>query len=130
MRLQFPENYSKPLLRIALSFVFLYFGYQQITEPVAWTGFVPSHVLLFGITAYQVVIINALLELSFGLLLLIGLYTRFVSFILALHLFGIAFSLGFNDLGVRDFGLACATLAVFLQGSDRWCLDEKWKKSE
>ena len=127
MSLEYLEKYASPLIRITMSLVFLYFGYRQITDPVTWTGFVPSGVLIFGITAYQAVIMNALLELSFGFLLLIGLYTRFVAFILALHLFGIAFSIGLNDLGIRDFGLAFATLSVFLRGSDEWCLDQKWK---
>jgi uncharacterized membrane protein YphA (DoxX/SURF4 family) len=69
------------------------------------------------------------LELSFGALLLLGLYTKLAAFVLALHLYGIAFSLGFNDLGVRDFGLASATLAVFLHGADKWCLDTKFIKN-
>ena len=60
-----------------------------------------------------------------GTLMLVGLYTRVSSFILALHLFGIAFSIGFNSLGIRDFGLAFATLVVFLNGVDELCLDKR-----
>jgi len=122
------ERYGKPLLRIALSLVFLYFGFQQITSPDAWVGFVPGFLVTFGIAAKTIIFMNALLELSLGTLMLLGLFTRFSALILALHLFGIAASLGFNDLGARDFGLACATLAVFLFGSDFLCLDQKFKK--
>jgi len=66
--------------------------------------------------------------LTFGVLLLLGIYTRIVSFFLAIHLFVISFSLGFNDLGVRDFGLAIATLVVFFNGVDDFCLDKKFRK--
>ncbi|HLC31157.1 MAG TPA: DoxX family membrane protein [Candidatus Nanoarchaeia archaeon] len=123
------EKYAPPLLRITLSLVFLYFGYQQITAPAEWAGFVPNAALLFGTSATTIVIGNALLELSLGTLLLLGLYTRFSSLILSLHLFGIAFSLGFNDLGVRDFGLAVATLVIFLNGADFLTLDKKFAKN-
>ena len=122
------KRFSKPLIRIVMSMVFLYFGYQQITSPVEWSGFVPDFALSFGLSATSIVIMNSLLELSLGTLLLLGLFTRFSSVILALHLFGIAFSLGFSDLGVRDFGLAIATLTIFLNGADDFCLDRKFKR--
>ena len=122
------ETYSKPLLRISLSLVFLYFGYQQITAVDEWVGFVPDFALGFGVAAETLVMSNALLELVLGFFLLIGLYTRVVALVLALHLFGIALSIGFNPLGVRDLGLAFATLAIFLSGSDDYCLDRKFEK--
>jgi uncharacterized membrane protein YphA (DoxX/SURF4 family) len=121
------ERYAKPVLRIGMGLVFLYFGYQQLTNTALWTGFVPDFALAFGFAAEKIVLINSFFELSFGVLLLLGLFTRIVSFVLALHLFVISFSLGFNDLGVRDFGLAVATLVVFLNGIDDWCLDRNWK---
>ena len=119
------EKYSKPTLRIAISLVFLYFGYQQITSPDLWTSFIPSAILALGISAKTLVITNSIVELSLGTLLLLGLYTRVSSLVLSLHLFGIAFSIGFNPLGIRDFGLAFATLVIFLNGVDRLCLDKK-----
>ncbi len=124
------EKFSKPVLRIAMSLVFLYFGFQQITSPIEWSGFVPNYALVFGIAAEKIVTINALLELSLGTSLLIGLFTKFSSLILSLHLFGIAFSLGFNALGVRDLGLAFATLVVFMNGTDKFCLDRIWLKDK
>ncbi len=74
-------------------------------------------------TANNLVIFNAILELTLGTFLLIGLYNRFSSLILSLHLFGIALSIGFTPLGIRDFGLAFATLAVYLFGYDRYSVD-------
>jgi uncharacterized membrane protein YphA (DoxX/SURF4 family) len=119
------EKYSKSLLRITMSFIFLYFGYQQLASPENWIGFVPSIIITNAMSAQSLVITNAFLELGLGSLLLIGLYTRPVSLILSLHLFLIAFSIGLNPLGARDFGLAIATLVIFLNGSDHLCIDNK-----
>jgi uncharacterized membrane protein YphA (DoxX/SURF4 family) len=124
------ERYSKPLLRIVLSLVFLYFGFQQISSPENWIGFVPSFFLSFGISAETFVLTNSIFELMFGTLLIMGLYTKIVSLILSLHLFGIAFSIGFNPLGVRDFGLAFATFVIFLNGVDEFCLEGKFGKNK
>jgi len=124
------EKYAKPLLRIAMSLVFLYFGFQQVYSPDNSTGFVPELLTSTIITANNIVILNGIVELSLGLFLIIGLYTRFASLILALHLFGISFSLGFTPLGVRDFGLSFATLAVFLNGPDQYTLDAKFAKKK
>lgn len=122
------EKWAKPVLRIGLSLVFLYFGFQQVTSPDIWAGYVPNFALFLG-SAEKIALMNGIFELIFGLLLIIGLFTRFVALILSLHLFVIASSLGFNDLGMRDFGLALATLAVFLNGEDKYCLDSHLRKS-
>ncbi|MEX0932876.1 MAG: DoxX family membrane protein [Candidatus Pacearchaeota archaeon] len=122
------EKYAKPILRIGMSLVFLYFGISQLISPGQWVGFVPNYALVFGIATEQIVLMNALLEISFGTLLIIGLYTKVASIILALHLVGITFSLGINDLGVRDFGLTVATFVTFINGPDQFCLDNKFKK--
>jgi len=126
------EKYSKPILRIIMSLVFLYFGFNQMYSPDNWTGFVPKIIVdISPFTANNLVMMNALLELSLGIFLLLGLYTRFSALILSLHLFGITTSLGFTPLGIRDFGLAFATLVVFLNGKDEYCIDNKFanKKS-
>jgi hypothetical protein len=56
---------------------------------------------------------------------LLGIYTRISALFLGLHLFGIAFSLGINAVRIRDFGLAVATISVFLNGNDFMCLSHK-----
>jgi len=116
------------ILRVSLSLVFLYFSISQLSDPGSWSGFVPNAFVVSGISANNLVIANGFMELVLGLFLLTGLYVRFSSLILAIHLFGIAFSIGFSPLGVRDFGLAFATLALFFWGADKYTLDYKFSK--
>ena len=125
------KDFSKTLLRIGLSLVFLYFGYQQVTSPDNLVGFVPNFLSnLNNITPNNIVLMNGVIELILGTFLLIGLYTKFSSLILGLHLIGITFSMGFNQIAVRDFGLTVATFVVFLNGVDSWCLDKKFRKKD
>lgn len=124
------ERNSKPILRIAMSLVFLYFGFMQASSPLDWAGFVPDFLLGFGLSANNFVMMNSILELTLGTFLLFGLYTRISSFILALHLLGITLSIGFSPIGIRDFGLTIATFVVFLNGVDKLSLDKKISKSK
>lgn len=123
------EEKGKIILRVALAMVFLWFGLNQLFFPENWIGFVPEIIQnvafnVFGITAVTFIYVNSFLEVVLGLFMFFGLYTRFSSLILGLHLLGISLSLGFSATGVRDFGLAFATLAVFFNKADNWCLDK------
>lgn len=122
------KELASVVLRVSLSLVFLYFAVMQLSNADEWTSFVPDFLVSLGISANSIVLLNGVLELVLGIFLIIGLYTRFASLILSLHLFGIAFSIGFSPLGVRDFGLAFATLALFLYGADKYTLDYKLSK--
>lgn len=125
------NNIGKIILRISLAIVFLYFGVMQLKDPSSWSGFVPDFVQFSFLSANNIVVFNGFMEVVLGTFLLVGLYVRFASIIMSLHLFGIAFSIGFSPLGVRDFGLAFATLALFFFGEDRYSVDYKFtKKSE
>lgn len=76
----------------------------------------PVHIVVMG---------NGVFETMFGIMLLLGAFTRISSLLLSIHLFFIAISLGYNDLAIRDMGLTVATVAVFLNGPDRLCLDNR-----
>lgn len=125
------ENKDMPslVLRIGLGIVFLYFGFTQAINPINWTSYVPEF-LTNIISANSLVLVNGIVEISLGIMMLIGLYVRFASIILSLHLFFITFSIGFNPTGIRDLGLAIATLVIFLNGSDKYTLDYKFRKLE
>lgn len=107
------------VVRVGLSLVFLWFGSQQLMDAEAWSGLIPSSIVsISGINAVTFVYLNGVFEIIFGLCLLIGFFTRISALLLALHLFGIMFTVGYNDVGVRDFGLFLATVSIFLHGPD------------
>lgn len=119
------KELAMPILRISLGLVFLYFGFQQISNPDSWISFIPEFLTGSFLSPNNLVISNGILELSLGTFLILGLYTRFSSLVLSVHLFFIAISIGFSPIGVRDFGLAASTLAVFFNGADFLTIDRK-----
>jgi uncharacterized membrane protein YphA (DoxX/SURF4 family) len=116
--------YARPLTRIGISFVFLWFGVNQIFNPSDFMGYLPEMILALE-SASTIVVLNGVAELVLGLLLLFGKWTRFVALVLALHLVGIISSLGYNDIAVRDVGLFIVTVSIALGGADKWCVDRK-----
>jgi uncharacterized membrane protein YphA (DoxX/SURF4 family) len=121
------KEYAPIFLRYSFVVVFLYFSLAQFIQPTHWVAYVPESVTGF-VSAETLVFMNATFELIAAIMLALGIYPRVVALLLALHLFGITWSIGFNQTGARDFGLACATLAIALFGRDKWCLEKKWRK--
>lgn len=140
------KKYSADIVRIAVSLVFLWFGISQIANPESFLGYIPQwlysqepQTMMHGLMrfmqavpnfVYTLIFLNGIFETIFGALLLMGYFTRIVAFLLALHLFGIAFSLGYNDIAVRDFGLALAALSLVFSGSGELSLDNKLRKKK
>ena len=121
--LNFFENYAASVLRFAMSAVILWFSVQQFLHNQTWTAYVPdSAVALTHLSASTLVFFNAVFELVFGVLLVFGIRTRIVALLLAAHLFDIMWVVGYGEIGVRDFGLAMATLVVFMRGPDTLCI--------
>jgi|SRR3989338_241255 len=113
------------IVRVGVSVVFIWFGYQQLINASSWTVLVPSWITsLSGINAVNFIYFNGVFEVVFGISLLLGLFTRIVGFLLALHMLHITYLVGYNDVGVRDFGLSLSTIAVFLHGADSWSIDK------
>src|SRR3989344_5181499 len=141
------KKYSTDIVRIALSIVFLWFGINQLISPESFLGYVPQwlyphepqmmheHPLQFmhnipSPSVHVTIMANGTLETILGVFLILGLFTRIAAFLLALHLFGISFSLGYNDVAVRDFGLALATASLILSGAGEISLDKKLRKDK
>lgn len=113
------------VLRLGLSMVFLWFGLQQFVSPESWIGFIPEAILkLSPVGPVTLVHMNGAIELVFGTAMILGLFTRISALILALHMAHITFLVGYDSIGVRDFGLAVATFAIFLNGADNLTLDQ------
>ena len=118
------KSYAPVVLRIGLALVILWFGSQQLLDASAWSGLIPQMATsLSGLDATTLVYFNGAFEVVFGLCLLAGFFTHIVSLLLALHMLLITVTVGYNAIGVRDFGLAMAAISSFLHGEDTLSLD-------
>jgi len=122
------KEYAPILVRLSISLVFVWFGLTQIFSPGSLAGYLPGFAYDLPLKPLTLIFLNGIFGTAFGLLLLTGLFTRISSFLLGLHLLGITFSLGYNDVAIRDLGLALTTFAITLYGPDKWCLDRRIKK--
>ena len=118
---------SIPLVRYSVGLVFFLFGISQLLNPILWTAWVPQFI---PFAPKAVVITNGIFDLIVGGFLILGLFLRAFSLIGIIHLIGITASVGYNDIGIRDFGILLALVAVFLHGPDQYCLDSMWVKAE
>lgn len=116
------RRYAPLTLRIGLSAVFLWFGVNQFVRPDYFLGYLPGWE--FPVSATTVVVLNGVLDTTLGVLLLLGLFTRVAAAIATAHLLSIAVSLGYNDIAVRDVGLAIVALSLVLHGPDRYSIDD------
>ena|SRR3990167_8087030 len=127
------QKYSVAIIRIGLALVLLWFGINQAFDSDSFLGYVPAwampdhmHMMHFPqIEINTIIIFNGISEIVMGLFLLVGLYARIFAFIAAMHLFIIAVSLGYNDIAVRDFGLALMAVSLVFSGAGSLSLDRK-----
>jgi hypothetical protein len=113
------RRFGKQFLRFTFIIVFTYFAVSQFMNPEMWTGFVPKFLASTTDTARTWVHINAVLESLAVVFLAFDRLVKWVTFLLALHLIGIATTIGFTPIGVRDFGLALSVLALsFLEWNE------------
>lgn len=138
------RKYAPAVVRVGVALVFLWFGISQLVNPESFLGYVPSWLysssggvehhhplqLLHGVSGlvHWLIMGNGVFEVVFGLLLLAGFFVRLSALLLSVNLLVIAFNLGYNDVAVRDVGLAVATFSVFLNGSDLLCLGKALKR--
>lgn len=122
------KEYGPSLVRYAVGLVFLLIGIDQFIHPLTWAGYFPSS-LPFGLTAAKAVFLNGIFDTAIGILLIIGLFTRIVAAIAALHLIGVIYTIGYNEIAIRDLGILIAALSIFFNGADKCCLDRIIRKS-
>lgn len=117
------SHYAPVVLRLALTAVFLWFGTSQLLNTNMWIGLVPVWATsLSGMSAVTIVHMNGVFEVIAGVLLALGVFVRLIAILLFAHLLVITSHLGLTPVGVRDFGLSFATLALALFGDDMYCL--------
>ena|SRR3989338_857751 len=138
------KKYSAAIIRVGVAFVLLWFGINQLVNPESFLGYIPQWLyphdaqmqhghpmqLMHNIpvpSVHTVLMGNGIFETTAGILLLIGLFTRVTAFIAALHLLVIAFSLGYNDIAIRDIGLAIMAFSLVFSGAGPLSMDSKRK---
>lgn len=120
------KEHAPAIARIALALVFLWFGFTQVFTDLL-IGYVPAWTA--AIASPQAVMLTiGIFEIVFGGLLLIGLFTRVSAALLSIYLLVLIFSLGYNEIAVRDLGLLLVLVSVFLNGPDKLSLDFRMKK--
>ena len=124
------KNYATVIIRISLALVLLWFGIDEIINPENWFGYIPSWIsnnLPFSLDFF--ISLNGIFEIMIGGLLLIGLHTRIIAFIAALHLLSITIAVGYNGIGIRDFGLTMMAVSLIFSGAGVFSLDNKKLKN-
>lgn len=103
------------VLRYGVAIVFLYFGFSQLIDSISWVGIIPLWAVeLFNLPPAVLVLANGAFEVVCATLLIMGIWVRPIAYLLAAHLAVITVVMGLTPVGVRDFGLTMATLALGL----------------
>jgi uncharacterized membrane protein YphA (DoxX/SURF4 family) len=123
------KDLSLFILRIGIGAVMIWFALRQLSNPSAWIFYLPSWTQSLPVSQIGFIYLNAWFELTFGGLMIVGFYTRVVAFFLALHLLGIVYTIGYNETGVRDFGLSIALISISLYGTSNWSADNFFEKN-
>lgn len=122
-RVESVAMYAPSMVRIGVAMVFLWFGANQLLRPGYFIGYLPKFIFSLPGEPATYILLNGGMEIVFGTLLLLGFYTRISALILGLHLAGITYTVGWNEIGARDFGLTLATLSVVLSQPDVLTID-------
>ena len=120
------------LLRVGLGVVFVGFGIDKMTNPDAWLMYVPqwgAQLLSDTPGLVRAVETQGLLELVLGLHIAAGLMTRWFAAGAAVLLAMILVTVGWTPIGVRDFGLLTATIALVGFGPGLFSVDAWWSRA-
>ncbi len=120
------KKYAPVVVRVGIALVVLWFGVEQILHPEMWVFLLPTWTTMLGLSPTVLIYLNGAFELVVGTALIAGIATRYTALIIALHLFDIAYTVGYGDVAVRDVGLALSAVSIFLNGRDDWSLDTIW----
>ena len=119
------------VIRIGLAGVLLWFGTQQFIDPAYWSGYVPAWATaLLPLPITGIVYMNAALEITGGMLILFGFFTRLAALVMGAHLALIALSLGPTEIAVRDWGLAFAFFGLTLAGGGSFMLERAFVRTK
>ncbi len=111
--------------RVALGGVMLYFGVGELWNPSQWTGYIPQP--LHFLPAIPLLLVHGYALFAIGGLLLLGAWTRPMSWlsvaVLASIVLGLVINGGGTSLYVRDLGLMGLALTLALESQMGFGLD-------
>ena len=114
------------IVRLGLGMFFLLFSLSKFTNPDYWFGYIPSWFTstagLIGNTHF--IYLLGLFELTVGILLIAGLFTRFAAGMVVVLMLPIVASQLPNEVAIRDIGLLFMALALALTNTE-FSLDKK-----
>lgn len=107
------HQWGVTILRLGLAAMFLWFGFSQLLDGINWVSWVPEWAVnTLHLPPAMIVLANGAFEVIAGALIACNILTRWVALALAVHLAVITVEIGMTQIGVRDFGLTAATLAL------------------
>lgn len=122
------DRFTPLVLRLGLAVVFAWFGLHQLFDPTSWVVFVPGFAQHLWLSPTTIILLNGWLEVVGAALFIFGFWTRPLAFLLGLHMLFISLDAG-GAIGVRDFGITIACLALACATPDRWTLDAIFARS-
>jgi len=126
------QTYVPLILRIALGAVFIVHGWGKISGDLAQLGesFTNMGIPLAVITAWLV----AIIEFFGGILVLLGLYTRYAAFFIGLVMIGamvfVKFSQGFKGGWEFNFVLLMISISLVILGDGPVALRQFFKRGK
>ena len=107
------------IFRLGISFLFLYFGYLAVTEPLiqanVWIRKENLDIISSLISVSIFMQIYGVIEILVALMLATGRYLRLGLFIAFILLAGTIINLGFNEIALRDFVIMTGVLYLLSQ---------------
>ncbi|MBI4021864.1 MAG: DoxX family membrane protein [Candidatus Andersenbacteria bacterium] len=104
-------GWSYLCLRIGLGTVFLWIGIDIWRHPETWLGFLPAD-LGFGVEPEAALSAVSAFDAVLGVLLILNVWPRMMSFLAVMHLLGILAGQGIDAVLIRDVGLLGAAAAL------------------
>lgn len=117
-KINFMKKISNFILRFGLGIVFIWFGYLIFKNPEAWGSLIqPWAIARLPVSLDLLMKGAAIFDFVIGVWLIVGFLVWIPAFLAFAHLaITIAVTAsGFDNVIIRDIGLACASLSLFFR---------------
>ncbi len=115
--IDFLHNYTVLIFRVFLGALFIYASIHKLQDPVAFSRIIYGYKILPPWAINIVAIILPGVELTAGLLLIVGLFSRGASFLIVLSLLVFICAIGYNLYRGLEFDCGCFSFASTKSGA-------------